>query len=159
MPTDASGVPQISIVLPVYGVQDYLPYCLDSILGQEGTRIEVIAVDDASPDDCGKILDTRAARDQRLRVVHLAANAGPGHARNTGLGLASGEYVWFVDADDTLPPNALPRSAPGWTVITRTCCWSTTPTVTPTAATRRAPARTCCGPRPRVRSRSPSSRS
>jgi CDP-glycerol glycerophosphotransferase len=107
MPTDASGAPQISIVLPVYGVQDYLPYCLDSILGQEGARIEVIAVDDASPDDCGKILDTRAALDPRLRVVHLAANAGPGHARNTGLDLATGAYVWFADADDTLAPGAL----------------------------------------------------
>jgi CDP-glycerol glycerophosphotransferase len=107
MPTDASGVPQISIVLPVYGVQDYLPYCLDSILAHEGARIEVIAVDDASPDDCGKILDIRAARDPRLRVVHLTANAGPGHARNTGLDLATGDYVWFVDADDTLPPTAL----------------------------------------------------
>jgi CDP-glycerol glycerophosphotransferase len=107
MPTVASGVPQISIVLPVYGVQGYLPECLDSILGQGEGRVEVIAVDDASPDDCGKILDARAALDPRLRVVHLAANAGPGHARNTGLDLATGQYVWFVDADDTLAPGAL----------------------------------------------------
>jgi CDP-glycerol glycerophosphotransferase len=107
MRTDASRAPQITVVLPVYGVQDYLPECLDSILAQDGARVEVIAVDDASPDDCGKILDARAALDPRLRVVHLAANAGPGHARNTGLDLATGEYVWFVDADDTLAPGAL----------------------------------------------------
>jgi CDP-glycerol glycerophosphotransferase len=107
MRTDASIAPQISIVLPVYGVEQYLPECLDSVLTQAGARVEVIAVDDASPDDCGKILDTRAALDPRLRAVHLAANAGPGHARNTGLDLATGEYVWFVDADDTLAPGAL----------------------------------------------------
>ncbi len=107
MPTDASPAPQISIVLPVYGVQEYLPGCLDSILAQAGARVEVIAVDDASPDGCGKILDTRAALDRRLRVAHLTANSGPGHARNTGLDLATGKYVWFVDADDTLAPGAL----------------------------------------------------
>jgi CDP-glycerol glycerophosphotransferase len=107
MRTDASMAPQISIVLPVYGVQEYLPECLDSILAQAGARVEVIAVDDASPDDCGKILDARAALDPRLRVVHLTANSGPGHARNTGLDLATGEYVWFVDADDTLAADAL----------------------------------------------------
>lgn len=99
--------PLISVVIPVYGVEEYLPGCLDSVLGQPGPDIEVIAVDDASPDRCGQILDAAAAADARLRVVHLSANQGQGHARNTGLELASGEYVWFADGDDALAGGAL----------------------------------------------------
>ncbi len=77
------------------------------MLGQPGPRIEVIAVDDASPDGSAAILDDRAAADPRLRVVHLAVNGGQGPARNAGLDLASGEYVWFVDGDDRLADGAL----------------------------------------------------
>jgi CDP-glycerol glycerophosphotransferase len=100
--------PRISVIVPVYGVADYLPACLDSILGQLSAEdIEVIAVDDASPDGCGQILDDRAAADPRLRVLHLDRNAGPGNARNLALGLAVGDYVWFVDADDSLADGAL----------------------------------------------------
>jgi CDP-glycerol glycerophosphotransferase len=100
------GLPLISVVIPVYGVAAYLPECLDSILGQAGD-VEVIAVDDASPDGCGALLDDRAAADPRLRVIHLAVNGGPGAARNAGLARAGGEYVWFVDADDRLAGGAL----------------------------------------------------
>ena len=102
--------PKISIVLPVYAVEEYLDSCLDSIMLQPASDpglIEVIAVDDASPDGCGHILDARAERDPRLQVVHLAANSGPGNARNVGLGRAAGEYVWFVDADDRVADGAL----------------------------------------------------
>jgi CDP-glycerol glycerophosphotransferase len=99
--------PTVSVIIPVYGVERYLGDCLDSVLGQATAGIEVIAVDDASPDGCGRILDARASRDPRLRVVHLAANAGPGNARNVGLAQAAGEYVWFVDADDLLADGAL----------------------------------------------------
>lgn len=99
--------PLISVVLPVYGVEQYLAECLDSVLTQPGADIEVIAIDDASPDGCGKILDARAERDPRLRVVHLSANGGPGHARNIGLELAAGEYVWFVDGDDVVADGAV----------------------------------------------------
>jgi CDP-glycerol glycerophosphotransferase len=98
--------PRVSIVIPVHGVEEYLGGCLDSILSQPGD-IEVIAVDDASPDGCGTILDARAGLDPRLRVVHLAENAGPGHARNVGLSQADGDYVWFVDADDLLTDGAV----------------------------------------------------
>src|ERR1700735_658750 len=102
--------PTISVILPVYAVEEYLGACLDSILdqppaGQAG--LEVIAVDDASPDSCGAILDARARRDPRLRVLHLSRNGGPGHARNEGLALAGGDYVWFVDADDQMAGGAL----------------------------------------------------
>jgi CDP-glycerol glycerophosphotransferase len=100
------GLPLISVVIPVYGVAAYLPECLDSVLGPGGD-VEVIAVDDASPDGCGALLDDRAAADPRLHVIHLAANGGPGAARNAGLARASGAYVWFVDADDRLADGAL----------------------------------------------------
>jgi CDP-glycerol glycerophosphotransferase len=98
--------PRISVIVPVYAVEQYLDDCLDSVLSQRAADIEVIAVDDASPDGCGKVLDARAERDPRLRVVHLAENAGPGHARNVGLGQATGDYLWFVDADDLLADGA-----------------------------------------------------
>lgn len=105
-------MPRISVVVPVYRVAGYLPACLDSILDGGGAGsvpggIEVIAVDDASPDASGAILDERAAADPRLRVVHLDRNRGQGHARNLGLELAAGDYVWFVDGDDCLTEGAL----------------------------------------------------
>jgi len=104
------GAPLISIVLPVGNVADFLPACLDSVLGergQPGGDLEVIAVDDASRDGCGPILDRRAGQDPRLRVIHLAENAGPGPARMRGLAEAAGTYVWFVDPDDLLADGAL----------------------------------------------------
>jgi len=99
----------LSIVLPVYGVADYLPRCLDSILddvpGQ--LRLQVVAVDDCSPDGSGAILDARAAVDPRLTVLHLEHNRGLGGAREAGLAEATGDYVWFVDSDDWLAEGAL----------------------------------------------------
>jgi CDP-glycerol glycerophosphotransferase len=115
-PVPGEAVPEpplISVVVPVYGVRDYLSECLDSLLGHPARAaprdpaIEVIAVDDASPDGSGRLLDARASLDPRLTVVHLAGNAGPGNARNVGLAQATGRYVWFVDGDDLLPPGAL----------------------------------------------------
>lgn len=108
-PGRAAGGPLISVVLAVRGVEEYLPGCLDSILGQPGlpAGIEVIAVDDASPDNCGAILDARAAADPRLRAVHLPGRAGPGPARMRGLAEATGAYVWFTDPDDLLAGGSL----------------------------------------------------
>ena len=97
----------ISVVVPVYNVQDYLRVCLDSILGQTFTDLEVIAVDDASPDASPAILDEYAASDPRVRVVHLANNAGLGGARNAGMQVANGRYLIFVDSDDYLAEGAL----------------------------------------------------
>jgi CDP-glycerol glycerophosphotransferase len=90
-------------------VARYLPACLDSILGQPGPAggLEVIAVDDASPDACGAILDRRAAADPRLRVIHLAERVGPGPARMRGLARAGGDFVWFADPDDALTGDCL----------------------------------------------------
>jgi CDP-glycerol glycerophosphotransferase len=102
------AAPLISVVLPVGNVAEFLPACLDSVLGPAGQAgLEVIAVDDASSDGCGRILDRRAGQDPRLRVIHLAENAGPGPARMRGLAEAAGTYVWFVDPDDLLADGAL----------------------------------------------------
>ena len=105
-PTPSRG-PRISVVLPVSGVEEYLVGCLDSVLGQPVAGVEVIAVDDASPDRCGEILDARAREDTRLRVIHLTESVGPGPARNLGLAQATGEYVWFVDPDDLLTTGSM----------------------------------------------------
>ena len=98
-------MPLISVVIPVRGVADYLGRCLDSVLGEPGPSLEVIAVDDASPDGCGAILAAR--HDPRLRVISNPAALGPGPARDLGAKEATGEYVWFVDGDDELADGAL----------------------------------------------------
>ena len=98
-------MPLISVVIPVHGVGDYLDRCLDSVLGDTRTPVEVIAVDDASPDRSGAILAAR--RDPRLRVLTTTTAAGPGPARDLGAKEATGEYVWFVDGDDELADGAL----------------------------------------------------
>ena len=124
-------MPLISVVIPVHGVEEYLDRCLDSVLGPAGlaacdpaglaawggpaglaawgggpaTGLEVIAVDDASPDASGAILAAR--RDPRLRVISTPSAVGPGPARDLGAKEATGEYVWFVDGDDELADGAL----------------------------------------------------
>ncbi|MGW2649830.1 bifunctional glycosyltransferase/CDP-glycerol:glycerophosphate glycerophosphotransferase [Streptomyces sp. NPDC001393] len=105
----SEGEVLISVVLPVYQVEEFLPECLDSLLGpaQSFEGIEVVAVDDCSPDGSGALLDAYAARDSRLRVVHLPENVGLGRARGEGLDRAKGDYVWFVDSDDRLTTGAL----------------------------------------------------
>ncbi|NES56111.1 bifunctional glycosyltransferase family 2 protein/CDP-glycerol:glycerophosphate glycerophosphotransferase [Micromonospora sp. PPF5-6] len=101
----------LSFVVPAYRVQGYLRECLDSILDQPYDDLEVIGIDDASPDDSGEILLEYAERDPRVRPVRLAENVGLGPARNLGLDRATGEYVWFVDGDDWLVPGCLPHVA------------------------------------------------
>lgn len=93
--------PEISIIVPVYQVEAYLPDCLDSILRQSFTDWEMLLVDDGSRDAGGEICDSYAARDERIRVFHQQ-NAGLSAARNTGLDHARGEYLVMVDSDDVL---------------------------------------------------------
>lgn len=89
----------ISIIIPVYKVEAYIHTCVDSILGQSYKNIEVILVDDGSPDACPLICDEYAKRDQRIKVIHKP-NGGLSDARNVGLMNATGDYVIFVDSDD-----------------------------------------------------------
>ncbi|MGW1326495.1 bifunctional glycosyltransferase/CDP-glycerol:glycerophosphate glycerophosphotransferase [Streptomyces antibioticus] len=100
-------MPRFSIIVPCFKVQGFLRECLDSLLDQSYRDFEVIAVDDRSPDGCGAILDEFAARDERVRVLHLPENVGLGRARNAGMPLATGDYLFFLDSDDTLTPGAL----------------------------------------------------
>src|SRR6185369_4821357 len=100
-------MPLLSIVLPVHGIASYLHECVDSILEQSFTDFELIAVDDCSPDRSGEILDEYARADHRVKVMHLPENVGLGEARNAGMAVAAGDYVWFVDSDDRLARGAL----------------------------------------------------
>ncbi|SHK90153.1 bifunctional glycosyltransferase/CDP-glycerol:glycerophosphate glycerophosphotransferase [Actinacidiphila paucisporea] len=100
-------MPRFSVIVPVYHVQAYLHACLDSVLGQSFGDFELIVVDDCSPDGSGEIADAYAARDRRVSVLHLAENVGLGRARNAGLARATGDYVLFLDSDDTYAPGAL----------------------------------------------------
>jgi CDP-glycerol glycerophosphotransferase (TagB/SpsB family)/glycosyltransferase involved in cell wall biosynthesis len=100
-------LPRFSVIVPAYQVQAYLHECLESVLTQSYPDLELIAVDDRSPDACGAIIDEFAARDPRVRPVHLPENQGLGRARNAGMREAAGDYVVFLDGDDTLTPDAL----------------------------------------------------
>jgi glycosyltransferase involved in cell wall biosynthesis len=92
-------VPKISVIIPVYKVEKYLRQCVDSVLAQTHSDLEVILVDDGSPDNCGAICDEYAEKDSRVKVIHKE-NGGQGSARNRGLDAATGEYIAFVDSDD-----------------------------------------------------------
>ncbi|WP_093613581.1 bifunctional glycosyltransferase/CDP-glycerol:glycerophosphate glycerophosphotransferase [Streptomyces indicus] len=100
-------MPRFSVIVPVYKVQAYLHACLDSVLQQSYTDFELIVVDDCSPDGSPEIIDAYAAKDPRVRPVHLTENVGLGRARNAGMAQASGEYLVFLDSDDTLTPDSL----------------------------------------------------
>jgi glycosyltransferase involved in cell wall biosynthesis len=91
--------PLISIIVPVYKVQKYLEKCINSILAQSINNFELILIDDGSPDDCGIICDSYAAKDKRVKVIHKK-NEGLSAARNTGLEIAEGKYIGFIDSDD-----------------------------------------------------------
>ena len=98
-PRAPAALPTLSVVLPSYKVAPYLERCLDSLLINAPPGLELIAVDDGSPDDTGEIAEHRAASDPRIRVIHQA-NAGVTAARNAGMDAAAGDYVGFVDPDD-----------------------------------------------------------
>lgn len=97
---------KITVIVPVYLTEEYLPRCLDSILNQSFSDFELILVEDGSPDNCGKICDKYAEKDGRIKVIHQS-NAGVSSARNRGLDLASGDYIVFIDSDDWVGPHYL----------------------------------------------------
>lgn len=98
----------VSVIVPVYGVESYLPRCIDSILSQSYTDFELILVDDESPDSCGRICDDYARTDPRLKVIHQK-NSGVSRARNAALDIASGQYIAFCDSDDFWDQEYLKR--------------------------------------------------
>ena len=98
--------PKISIIIPVYNVEKYLRECLDSCINQTLADIEIICVDDCSPDNSIKILEEYQAKDYRIKIFRHEKNKNLGAARNTGIQNAIGEYVWFVDSDDYIDTKA-----------------------------------------------------
>ncbi len=102
-------MPTISVIIPVYKVERYLDACVASVVGQTYPDLEIILVDDGSPDNCPALCDAWAAKDTRIRVIHRS-NGGLSAARNSGLDICTGEYIAFVDSDDRLEPETLERA-------------------------------------------------
>lgn len=101
---EGEKAPLLSIIVPVYKVENYLSKCIDSILAQTFTDFELILVDDGSPDDCPALCDAAAEKDARVRVIHQK-NGGLSAARNAGLDAARGAWIGFVDSDDYIAPE------------------------------------------------------
>lgn len=99
-----NNIPKISVIVPVYNVEKYLDRCMQNLLNQTLQDIEIILVDDESPDNAPKMCDNYAQSDSRVRVIHKK-NQGLGLARNSGLAIAKGEFVTFVDSDDYVDLN------------------------------------------------------
>ena len=99
---------KVSIVIPVYNVAKYLRKCMDSVLAQTYSSLEIILVDDGSPDESGEICDSYAQQDSRVVVIHQQ-NAGAANAKNAGLDRATGDYITFIDSDDYVEPDWIER--------------------------------------------------
>ena len=100
----SSGDPLISVIVPVYKVEEYLDVCVESICGQTWQNLEIILVDDGSPDECPALCDRWGQKDERIRVIHKE-NGGLSDARNAGMKIAHGDYIGFVDSDDWISPR------------------------------------------------------
>ena len=98
-------IPKISVIVPIWNVEKYLDRCIQSILNQTLKDIEIILVDDESPDNCPSMCDDYAKRYSNIKVIHKK-NGGLGYARNSGLELATGKYVAFLDSDDWVEKEA-----------------------------------------------------
>lgn len=99
---------KVSIIIPVYKVEKYLKRCIESVINQSYKNIEIILVNDGSPDKCGEICDSYARIDSKIKVIHKK-NGGLSSARNAGLDIASGEYIMFVDSDDWIEEDSLEK--------------------------------------------------
>ena len=100
---------KVSVIIPVYKVEPYLNKCVDSVINQTYRNVEIILVDDGSPDRCGEICDEYASKDNRIKVIHKQ-NGGLSDARNEGLKIATGEYISLLDSDDYWKPKYLEDS-------------------------------------------------
>lgn len=98
------STPKVSIIIPVYKVEKYIDRCIQSVINQTLKEIEIILIDDGSPDRCPRICDAYAIKDKRIKVIHKN-NEGLGFARNSGIKIATGDYIAFVDSDDYIEPN------------------------------------------------------
>lgn len=96
----------VTIIVPIYKVEQYLERCINSLLRQTYTYLEIILVDDGSPDRCGEICDSYAQKDERIRVIHKQ-NGGLSSARNSGIELCTGEWIMFVDSDDFIASDTV----------------------------------------------------
>ena len=94
----------ISVIIPIYNVEKYLPKCLDSVINNSYKNLEIICIDDGSPDNCGVILDKYSEKDKRIEVIHQE-NQGVAAARNNGISIARGDYIAFIDPDDWIHPQ------------------------------------------------------
>lgn len=99
---------KLSVIIPVYNVEKYLPRCIESVLNQENIDLEVLLINDGSTDSSGEICDEYARNDHRIRVFHQE-NSGVSSARNKGINNAAGDWICFVDADDWIEPNSIEK--------------------------------------------------
>ena len=99
----------ISVVIPVYNVEKYLKRCVESVVNQTYKNLEIILVDDGSPDECPQICDKLSKEDERIKVIHKS-NQGLGMARNTGIENATGKYICFFDSDDYVELTTIEKS-------------------------------------------------
>lgn len=100
--------PLISVIVPIYNVEKYLRRCIDSLVGQTYPNLEIVLVNDGSPDNCGEICDKYAQKNKNIKVLHQK-NQGVSAARNNGVKISQGEYISFVDPDDFIPINSISR--------------------------------------------------
>ena len=98
--------PLVSVVLPIYNVEKYLDRCIISVVNQSYRELEIILIDDGSPDNCPAICENWVHKDPRIKVLHKQ-NSGLGFARNSGIELATGKYICFFDSDDYIEPDTI----------------------------------------------------
>lgn len=100
---------KVSVIIPIYNVEEYLPKCLDSVVNQTYKNLEIICVNDCSPDNCDRILQEYAAKDERIKIINREKNGGLSAARNTGMDAATGEYIYFIDSDDWIDDDYIEK--------------------------------------------------
>lgn len=96
----------VSVIIPIFNVEQFLDQCVESVINQTYKNLEIILVDDGSPDNCGKMCDEYAAQDNRIKVIHKQ-NGGLSDARNVGIDIATGNYITFIDSDDYVMPDMI----------------------------------------------------
>ena len=102
-------MPKVSVIIPVYNVEEYLPRCLDSIINQTYTDLEIICVNDCSPDKSSVVIDEYAKKDSRIKIINREKNGGLSAARNSGINAATGDYLYFIDSDDWIDKDYIEK--------------------------------------------------